>query len=631
MLIPPLLDLFTRIGRHGMLYLAASASVGLAGVVQVAILTRLLSTSEFGQLAVLTVFSASLTVFVNLGSLQGAFRSVFGTTGDDEIGDEGSNRGSQADDPAKALGNALALTAALGIVAALLTALAARPLADLLAGDADMATAVALAGLSGGIGAVWRLAANVSRLERRPRTYAAVSAGRALLVLSGMTLGVALGGGLEGAVAGMAAGTGLGLAGSLVAIRSSVEPTFDPRDWPRIFALGAGLVPVVLSFWAIQNGDVLILAAYAPESEVGVYRAGSRIAAVVAYAMSAVLMAWGPLTREPLQAAVDAQHGREHAGARLASAFAIGGLTLLLAVTLFANDLARVAGSSFEAAATIIPLVAAGLLAHGMFVVVYRVAQAPRKRRAFVQLSGLAAGVFLAAALVLVPPFGGAGAAISVIVGYGIALAAMLVVSQRGSRPLPLDARRIGAVVALFTIAVVVGRLTHRLPAPVGSIGALVVLFTYVAALVATDVIPRTALVRLLLTLRTPDRRPDDLTRLAALDEDERTLLRRAAGPGRRPNLLTRFDEADDGDVPRRLVAALRVVAGVGPPHPADIDVARYLLASGATAERDLLARRLWTSDGIDPAELEAIRTCLARLRSLRPEDWRAASGRPPY
>jgi hypothetical protein len=55
--------------------------------------------------------------------------------------------------------------------------------------------------------------------------------------------------------------------------------------------------------------------------------------------------------------------------------------------------------------------------------------------------------------------------------------------------------------------------------------------------------------------------------------------------------------------------------------------MARYLLASGTRAERDLLARRLWTSDGIDPTELEAIASCLAQLRGLRPEDWRAANG----
>jgi O-antigen/teichoic acid export membrane protein len=616
--------LIRLIGRQGSVYLAASGVVAAVGMIQVAALTRLLSGSEFGQLAVLTVFSASLTLLLNLGSLQGSFRSVFGSVGEDAIDEEDESHQPTGDSRA-ALGNALALTATLGLVGATIVAACSHQIAELLLGDGDMATAVTLAGVAGAFGAVWRLAVNVPRLERRAGAYAVGHGGRAVLVMSGATLLVALGGSVEDAIAGMAAGTGVGLALALFTIRHSARPSFAPRDWLRIFALGAPIVPVVAAQWAMQNGDLFILSAYASDAEVGVYRAGSRIGAFVAYFTSALLMAWGPLTREPLHAAVDARHGRSQAGAQLATGFLAGCLWLLLAVSLFSPDLVRIAGPSFASAADVIPVVAGGLILHACFVVLYRIAQIRSKRRTFVTLSLTGAAVFVGSAFALVPRYGGVGAASAVLTGYAFCLVGMLVLSQRGEQPLPLSGRRLALICVLFAATLAVGLAAGDLATPARIAVALLAVTVYPVALVMTGVVPRSAIPRLL--ARQPAH--DDVTALGQLEPSDFELVRAAAIADRSPKRFERLTRGDDGPAAlERLVGALRTVAATGSAHPADAEIGRYLLAPTATAERDRAARRLWSSHGADPLELDALATCLTRLRKLSSADWEYARER---
>ena len=47
--------------------------------------TRFLGPAEFGQLALLLVFAAFLTVFYNVGTLQGTFIWVFGSAGEEDV------------------------------------------------------------------------------------------------------------------------------------------------------------------------------------------------------------------------------------------------------------------------------------------------------------------------------------------------------------------------------------------------------------------------------------------------------------------------------------------------------------------------------------------------------------------
>ena len=74
-----------RLSQDTSTYLiGALISFGLA-LISIIVVTRFLSPSEFGELALLIVFAAFLTVFYNVGILQGTFSWVFGSAGEEEV------------------------------------------------------------------------------------------------------------------------------------------------------------------------------------------------------------------------------------------------------------------------------------------------------------------------------------------------------------------------------------------------------------------------------------------------------------------------------------------------------------------------------------------------------------------
>src|SRR3954470_8151769 len=67
----------TRLLGHSAIYAGGTALSMAFAVVNLAVLTRLLDRSEFGKLAVLTLYSGLLTVLCNLGTVQGTLQSAY--------------------------------------------------------------------------------------------------------------------------------------------------------------------------------------------------------------------------------------------------------------------------------------------------------------------------------------------------------------------------------------------------------------------------------------------------------------------------------------------------------------------------------------------------------------------------
>src|SRR3954467_10055363 len=76
-----------RLGRHAVIYGSAGAATLVLGLVNVAVLTRLLEPHAFGRVATFLVFAGMLTILYNLGSLQGSFRAAFGGSGEGDVED----------------------------------------------------------------------------------------------------------------------------------------------------------------------------------------------------------------------------------------------------------------------------------------------------------------------------------------------------------------------------------------------------------------------------------------------------------------------------------------------------------------------------------------------------------------
>jgi O-antigen/teichoic acid export membrane protein len=628
-----LATLATRISRHGAIYGAGTASALVFGLLQLAILTRLLDVGEFGELAILLVFSALLTVVYNLGTLQGSLARVFGSTGEGDEGDIGDDVDEEPErgtglDKRSVLGTAIVLTTLISGLGTLALVLAAPTVADLLLHDRGESGPVIWAAVAAALGAVWRLVANVLRLERRPGTYAWINTARPVLVVAAVVPLVATGGGAGEAMAGVALGTALSLAVALAATRRSYVLAFSADEAGEIFRKGSSYVPIALSLWVVNYGDILLLSRYARDSDVALYRVASRVASVMSYVVSAFWMAWGPLSRTPLHAAVEKERGWTAAGATLATYFALGLVALLLVLAISADLLVRIAPPAYSGAASLIPLIGAGFAVGGLFVLVYRVAKFPRKRRAYVVLTMLSAVAFIVAALLLIPPMGSNGAALSVIIGHSVGLAGMLLVSQRGPSPLPFDYRRILlgtlAAAACFLGAQAAGAGVEE-AAPVADIAALL---AFPVLLVALGVVRRSHLrvvrsaVRSLFPESTGRRLAHELRRLSPEDH---AVLRVLVAERRSPSAAAELMGVPRDTILSRFVGALRDLAGLEPAPDADPRIGSYLLSPQPVAERDQLARRLW-SEGSDPLELDVLTLTFERLQRLRASDWNGTS-----
>ena len=616
----PLATLASRIGRHTTLYGVGSLVSVLFGLANVAVLTRLLDPGPFGELAVLLFFSALLTITYNLGSLQGSFSWAFGTSGDEGVAADDVGLTGAAADKRRALFTGLVVTGLVGAGGTAVIFALATPLAGLLVGNESAAAAVRWAAVAAAVGALWRLVSNVLRLERRPGAYVALNSVRPALALGAAITLVAVGKGLQGAVAGIALGTAAAVLIGLVATRRSYRPAVSLEDAREILRHGSPWILAGVALWVMQNADVFWLSRYAPESDVGVYRVAQRVGAVMAYAVSAFMMAWGPLSRDPLQAAVDRQRPAGQGNALVGDYYMFGSLFLLLVLGAFSPELVRVAATGYSEGAPLIPLIGFGFVGYGAFVVVYRTSRVPDKRKLFVRLTLVSALAFTVCALVAIPPLGSYGAALAAATGPLVGAAGFVLVSYRAGDP---PAFRYGAIAGATGVAAAclgLALLTGELDGPAEPVLKAAAVLAYPALLVLLGIVPPAhvralaAVGRGMLPSRAERARIE--TALGGLPERDRALLARLVRRRMAPAELARAMGMPEDELLEDLVRIMRPLAPAGDAHPADADVGRYLLWSGHVAGKDALAARLM-SERVDPLDLDRLGEVARQLRRM--------------
>lgn len=624
-----------RFGRHTLTYGAGSFLTLASGLVSVGVLTRLLDPSEYGQLAILLIFSSLLSVLYTLGVLQGAYSWVYGGSDEDGIEDTGDPGAGGGREQRRALGTGLCVITLFALAGSGLL-LAFHGTVATLIGTPRSGAAYGWAVAAGAGGAVWRYVHNIPRLERFPTRYVALSVVRPALVLALSIVLVAAGHGLAGALAGVASGTLAATLVGLVVVRRSVLLALSPAIGTAILRRGAAFIPMILALWILHHADTWVLSRSAADSKVGIYRVASRAGAFMSYFVAAFLMTWGPLSRTSLFGAAKRDLGPGHTSAVFLAYFALAAFWLLLVLALGADVLVRIASPEYRAAADLIPIIGMGFCAYGAFVLVYRLGRFPRKRTMYTGTTLLAAATLVLVSAVLVPPLGSYGAAIATIVASGLGTACLLALSQRGAEPLPLQHRRMltGLLVALacFGLARLLGEVVDRL-APLVDVAAVL---AYPVLLVAAGSIPRSHLESLrAIAASIAGRAPrNDLhERLRELPAEQRGLLEALAFAGRPLGAVALERGVDPDRLGAEGVEALRSVAGVESATRSDAHLGRYLFAAVPVAERDAVARKIW-SDGLEPAEIDALEACLEQVRRLDADAWADSSAdrltRPP-
>ena len=611
-----------RVGGHSVIYVLSASMSVVAGLLSVAVITRFLAPHEFGELALLMVAGSTLTLIYNLGSLQGTTSWVFGTSGDEDDGDS-SDVGAGAKDSRRGLTTGLALTAGVGTVGTLIVAPLAGPISTWLLGSDNDASLVVWSAVGAALAAVWRLAANTIRLERRPWSYLIAAATSQLL---GIALAIPLlvaGRGVEGVVIGMTIGNALAVAVAFVLIRRSMRWAWSRHDAVNIMRRGRALVPVVAGFYALQVADVLVLSRFVPASDVGLYRVASRIGAVVSYWTSSFHMAWGPMRRDPLHLAADAELGRGIVASVMATYFSILTFWVVLGAALFAEEFIRIAAPDYAQAAPLIPFTASAFALHGFYVLVYRTVEFPRKRIWFIVLSVVNAVVFLLSALLWIPALGSYGASAAIITGWTTGIVVLLGRARQEPDQIRYQSGRILAAVLIAGALLAIDKSLEPHSRGLAAALDLVMFLTYPVALFLTGTLPRRDVMNVMQAIgRTLTGRLG--RHLQTLAPEEHALLDEALRQRRSPSELAKARGLAESEVDAQVVAALRQWGGLGDSRAGDDRLGAYILSQGAFIEREAASRRMM-QQGVDPLDADAVTRAAAALRRQTRSQWRAA------
>ena len=609
-------------GRHTGAYGLGSGITLLLALVQVAIVTRFLGPAEFGQLALLLFLAALLTITYSLGLLQGTLVRVYGASGEEEA-DDGDGGEAPAGEKRRSLGTGMAAIAIAGLVGTLLLLPFSGSLAELLVGDRGEAELVAIALFAGGLGALWRLVQNVPRMERQPRTYVALATTRSVLVLVAVTALVASGGGIGGAMLGTAIGSVVALAVGLAATRSSWVPSFNTSEVRQIWGRGFYMIPVIISFWIVQNADLFALSRYVSDEQVGFYRLAGRIAAVVGYATSAFLLAWLPIRRAASFAAAQEEHGRAVEGTVL-SYYAVASAGLLVAMSVGADLLVQIAPPEYSGAAPLVPLIGAAFIAHGLLIAVRRASQFPDQRRTYVAVVVASVGLFVIAAMALIPRLGPEGAALAVVAAFLPGVAWIAFRSQVGPNPIDVSGRRLFAVAGVTAACLVATRWADGLAGPAHTAAHLAILLAFPTLIIATGAIPRSQLRSLGRIARAMVKRPDVLSvgnSLRRLDAGEAAVLRAAVNGGKTPAEIAAAQERTPPEVASQLTAAMRTVTAEEGDRDRDALIGLHLFSRTSFADRQANGKALMNA-GVGAGELATLELGVDELGRLSEADW---------
>ena len=598
-----------RIGRHAAAYGAGSASQAIAALVSVAVFTRYLGPSEFGKMAVLTTIATIVTLLANLTILPGTMRRTYGSTGDGEI-DAGAEDVAKvvSADPALVTSTGLALILGTGTVV-LLVVWALQGTVASLFGAEEAGSLVMLAAAAGIAASFMRFGQYMLRMQLRSVAYTSVTLVNAAGAIAISIPLLAAGAGVEAVLIGLiVAGLLAGLLGVFL-IRHDLRPAASPREAWQIMAGGAKFLPVILSFQTMQLADTLFVAGFSTLTQTGLYGVARKIAMPVSFGTGVFQQSWGPMRHDLTQAAVDKLDEDGEYTARLLTYYAVFVSALILTVSLLADQLVLLAGAGFGDAAALVPITTVAVAGHGWFIFAYRTARANPKIRWLILLSTFAAGLFSAAAVMLIPVLGAAGAPAAAIVAWGIATVAMMAIGQR-EHPLPLEYRKLATIGGL-TIAV--WGVSHLLlpGGAVGVAGEVTALLAWVGLLFATGIVPFDE-VRAFAGYARHARRNDSKRRLreriAALDGVDAELVDRLVRRKEHPEQVAERVGMSEEEAMSRAVHALRRCCNGdgGEPSESDAELGRLVLVRRPHAERQHGLQEL-VAAGADPIDADLI------------------------
>jgi O-antigen/teichoic acid export membrane protein len=432
-----------RLFRHVLVYGTGRLALQLVAFVTLPVLTRIFTPADYGVIEAIATTVGIVALFGTLSLDQAAQRSYY------DYGDEDAAQRTEV--LSSAFWTAVVWTGLL----ALAVVLVRRPLSELLFGTNRYSTVVALAIAALPVSIATTFVLEVMRLRHQPGRYVLTSwFGAALSVTLILVFVAGFDWGLEGFYL---AGIVSALPTLAVALGMSRVPIRGVVSLGRVrsmLAFALPLVPVALTTWLTQFADRYFVLHFASLRELGHYAIGGRLANVLLFAVGAFAFAWSPFALELM--ARDPE--REHvARARALVYVAIGACFGAVCLSVYAREFLRtVTDPAFEDSYKVVGILCLGAVAAGLSAVLGTGITIARKTGYFARYAAYGAALNIALNLLLVPPFGMIGAAISAAATYGM----IAVVYYRRAQMLdaaPFTPRQVLAIVLVAAAVIAVG------------------------------------------------------------------------------------------------------------------------------------------------------------------------------
>jgi O-antigen/teichoic acid export membrane protein len=440
-------DNVRRLSRQLAAYGTGDVAVLLVNFLLLPVYTRVLSTTEYGALALLLVCEAFLKVIFRWGLDSSFLRFYYDC---------------QTDDERRTLGGTIAVFMAMANSAILVALLAAAgPINRQLVGSTEFVLAYQLLLVNSFLASFLVLPFSLLRIQERARLFASLTFVRSIgTILARLALVVGLGFGVTGLMLADVVVTAVLYAALTPTIRQVVAVRFSWRTLKELFRYGFPQVPHGLLSQTQSASDRFLLGLYMPLAQVGLYLISNTIAGVIKFYPVAFEAAWMPFAFDSMQRP-DAR--------QLFARMATYACTVLAFFALVVAGLSGVAvvlflPAEYAATGTIVPLLVAGMSVQSLAWFLATSLNIAKRTKVYPVVTAIGAVSSVGANLLLIPRYGIYGAAFALVISQTAATGAIAYFAQRAYH-IPYETGRLAQVV-LVTVLTYAAMLLLPVSAP---------------------------------------------------------------------------------------------------------------------------------------------------------------------
>lgn len=414
-------DDLRRLTKHSAIYGAGHILSRGIGFLLLPLYTNLLSTAEYGIVALVFTFIAFVNIFFLYG-LDSAFLRFYALE-EDSAGKKG------------VLSTAVFMTAASSVTFFLLLFFSSEPLSHLILGQPETSVLLKMAGGILFFDTLSTFPYLLMRLEERSGSFIAYRFSNVLLTLGLNIFFVAyLKKGVAGVFLSNLIASGFTLAILLPVIWPRIASAISPGLVKELLKFGLPFIPSGLASMTMELIDRYMLRGMKGLEVVGIYNAGYKLGLFMLLVVMAFKFAWQPFFLNL---------GREESRAKknfaaILTYFLLVTSFLLLVVSFFVDDLVRmdlfgvtIFGPEFWSGTQVVPVVLLAYIMMGLYLIFLPGIYLKKKTKFVPLFTGAGAASNILGNLLLIPRWGMMGAAWATFLGYFVMALALYVTVQK--------------------------------------------------------------------------------------------------------------------------------------------------------------------------------------------------------